>query len=277
MYIFQKLKNLKEFWKRGGIACVEREIVSVGQELQGRRIVVTGGSNGLGLAMARRFAQEGASVVITGRNTVRLNGARDSIGRDNVYLLEWDVRDISIVEKRIEECSHMLGGPIDIFVNNAGIAKREAPEVVTEEIWDDVLSTDLKGSVFISKALCRRWREANHHGVLLNISSFAGVRGVVDAYGVAKTALIQLTSGLAREYAPYGIRINAIAPGVIVGTNVNAIQRSISSDGNLFCASYPARRFGVPSEIADVALFLVSDRSSYIYGQTIVVDGGATL
>ena len=112
--------------------------------------------------------------------------------------------------------------------------------------------------------------------MLLNVASNAGVRNVVDAYGASKSAFISLTAGWAKEYAKYGIRINAIAPGVIVGTNINKLQRSISVEDNLY-SSFPAKRYGVPDEIAEVALFLGSDMSSYIYGQTIIVDGGATL
>lgn len=275
--IINKFRNLREYLRKGGIAKVERINVSQGELLKGRRVVITGGSSGIGLSIAKRFLDEGAMVVITGRSEKRLEDAKREINNDNLYTLVWDIDNTTIANIKILECEKILDGCIDIFVNNAGISRRQKPGHLTRDVWASVLSTNLTGNVFVAQYVCQKWKNANFRGVMLNIASNAGLEPVVDAYGVSKSSLIQLTRGWAKEYGQCGIRINAIAPGVIVGTNINTIQRSISPEDNLFSRWYPARRFGTPLEIAEIALFLVSDMSSYIYGQTIVADGGATL
>lgn len=269
------LRNLREYLRRGGHARIDVVKVPAGESLRGRRVIVTGGSSGIGLAIARRCVEEGAKVVITGRDEGKLSRAKACT--KNIEILVWDVSKVSEAEEKIQEAERLLDGRIDAFVNNAGISIRQAASALTSDVWDAVLGINLSGAIFAAKAICTRWIRQGRNGVLVNISSSAGIEPVVDAYGVSKTALIQVTRGWAREYASKGIRINAIAPGVIVGTEVNKLQRSISVDGNLHCSAYPAGRFGVPLEIAEVALFLLSDKSSYVYGQTIVCDGGATL
>lgn len=274
--IINKFRNLREYLRKGGIAKVERINVSQGELLKGRRVVITGGSSGIGLSIAKRFLDEGAMVVITGRSEKRLEDAKREINNDNLYTLVWDIGNTTIANIKVLECERVLDGCIDVFVNNAGISSRQTPFSLTKDAWQSVVDVNLTGNVFVGKEICNRWVNVKRNGVMLNVASNAGVRNVVDAYGASKSAFISLTAGWAKEYAKYGIRINAIAPGVIVGTNINKLQRSISVEDNLY-SSFPAKRYGVPDEIAEVALFLGSDMSSYIYGQTIIVDGGATL
>lgn len=275
--LISMLKNLRMFIQKGGAVRVEKIKVPAGQLMRGRRVLITGGGSGIGFAIAKRCLDEGAAVLITGRDELKLRGAKESLGSDFIKTLSWDVDDIKTVNDKIAEAECLLGGPIDAFVNNAGVSDRQEPASLTEAVWERILKTNLTGSMFVAQAICQRWIKRGRGGVILNMASTAGVKSVVDAYGASKTAMIQLTRGWSAYYAPKGIRINAIAPGVIVGTEINKLQRSISPDGNLYCSSYPAGRFGVPSEVAEVALFLLSDRSSYVYGQTIVCDGGATL
>lgn len=276
-WLISKIKNLRQFLRRGGEARVDFIRVPVGESMNGRRVVITGGGSGIGLAIARRCLEEGAQILITGRNEKKLLSAKESLGSECVKVLVWDVSDVDSVDDKLQEAECALGGTIDAFVNNAGISNRQDPASLTKDVWDGIIKTNLTGAIFASQAMCRRWAMQGCGGVLLNVTSTAGVQAVIDAYGTSKTAMIQLTRGWAKYWAPKGIRINSMAPGVIVGTEINRLQRSISPDDNLFCASYPAGRFGVPSEIAEVALFLLSDKSSYVYGQTIVCDGGATL
>ncbi len=271
------LKNLKMFIQKGGAVRLEKIRVPVGESMRGRRVLITGGGSGIGFAIAKRCLDEGAVVLITGRDAQKLQAAKKSLGSDFVKAMAWDVSDIKTIKDKIVEAECLLGGPIDAFVNNAGVSDRQDPASLTEAAWERILKINLTGSMFVAQAICQQWVKHSRGGVLLNMASTAGVKSVVDAYGASKTAMIQLTRGWSAYYAPKGIRINAIAPGVIVGTEINKLQRSISPDGNLYCSSYPVGRFGVPSEVAEVALFLLSDRSSYVYGQTIVCDGGATL
>lgn len=275
--IISNIKNLRMFLRQGGVARVNTLKMPVSEEMSGRRVVITGGGSGIGFAIAKRCLEAGAEVLISGRDVGKLDKAKVSLGCGKVETLVWDVGDVDSCAAKLQEAEDMLGGAIDAFVNNAGISNRQNPSTLTKDVWGSVLATNLTGATFVAQAMCERWVRQGCGGVLLNVASTAGVQSVVDAYGTSKTALIQLTRGWAKYYAPRGIRINAVAPGVIVGTEINKLQRSISAAGNLHCASYPAGRFGVPSEIAEVALFLLSDRSSYVYGQTIVCDGGATL
>ena len=272
-----KLRNLREFLRRGGMASVTVLKVPKGEILKGRRILVTGGSSGIGLAIAKRCIEEGGCVVIAGRNSANLEKAEDAVASASLKVMPWDVSNTDAADTKIREAEGILGGPIDVFVNNAGISSRQSLPTLTREVWDSILGVNLTGAVFAARAICERWVSIGRKGVLLNVASNTGIQLVVDGYGTSKTALIQLTRGFASTYADKGIRINCIAPGVIVGTKINKLQRSISADGNLYCDAYPSKRFGVPSEIAEIALFLVSDQSASIYGQTIVCDGGATL
>lgn len=276
-WLISKIKNLRQFLQRGGVARVDSIRVPVGESMNGRRVVITGGGSGIGLTIASRCLEEGAQILITGRDEKKLLSAKESLGSECVKVLVWDVSDVNSVDDKLQEAERALGGAIDAFVNNAGISNRQDPATLTKDVWDGILKINLTGAIFAAQAMCRRWALQGRGGVLLNVTSTAGVQAVLDAYGTSKTAMIQLTRGWAKYWAPKGIRINSIAPGVIVGTEINRLQRSISPDDNLFCASYPAGRFGVPAEIAEVALFLLSDKSSYVYGQTIVCDGGATL
>ena len=271
------VKHLREYIKRGGEVHFECSFVSCGQELKDRRILITGGSSGIGLAIAKRCLHEGAGVLITGRNLDKLKIAQRELATDKVHIMQWDINDVVSVDKNIKQAESILGGELDILVNNAGVSNRQTPEMLTLDAWKRIIDINLTGTLFVMKGMCDRWARSQRHGVILNIGSTAGVALAVDAYGASKSALMQLTRGWAKFYAPKGIRINALAPGVIVGTDINALQRSISTVGNLYCESYPSRRFGVPEEVAESALFLISDRSAYMFGQTLVLDGGATL
>lgn len=196
---------------------------------------------------------------------------------DNAHYMPWDVCSIAANSELIAKAEEKLGGPVDILVNNAGISTREGRGALTLTVWEKIIKTNLTASTFMMQGYCEYAKAKALKGVVLNIASFAGIRMVCDAYGASKAALIKLTEGFAKNYAPLNIRINAIAPGVIVGTNLNKLQREISSDGNIMCNGLPSGRFGVPAEIAEAAVFLISDESSYIYGQTLVCDGGGTL
>ena len=142
---------------------------------------------------------------------------------------------------------------------------------------NNTLNINLKGPVFITQALVNLIVCCDRGGVVLNISSFAGIFAAYDAYSGSKCALNSFTAGLAKKVAKQKIRINNIAPGVIVGTDINRPQSKIAASEDLSCDWIPAGRYGTPAEIAEVALFLISDASSYIYGQTIVVDGGGAI
>ena len=275
--IISKIRNFREYMRRGGIVKVVSVQVATGERLKGKRILITGGGSGIGLAIARRCVQEAGAVMIVGRSQERLQAAVKLLESDNAHYMPWDVCSIAANSELIAKAEEKLGGPVDILVNNAGISNREGRGALTLTVWEKIIKTNLTASTFMMQGYCEYAKDKALKGVVLNIASFAGIRMVCDAYGASKAALIKLTEGFAKNYAPFNIRINAIAPGVIVGTNLNKLQREISSDGNIMCNGLPSGRFGVPAEIAEAAVFLISDESSYIYGQTLVCDGGGTL
>lgn len=275
--IISKIRNFREYMRRGGIVKVVSVQVATGERLKGKRILITGGGSGIGLAIARRCVQEAGAVMIVGRSQERLQAAVKLLESDNAHCMPWDVCSIATNSELIAKAEEKLGGPVDILVNNAGISNREGRGALTLTVWEKIIKTNLTASTFMMQGYCEYAKAKALKGVVLNIASFAGIRMVCDAYGASKAALIKLTEGFAKNYAPFNIRINAIAPGVIVGTNLNKLQREISSDGNIMCNGFPSGRFGVPAEIAEAAVFLISDESSYIYGQTLVCDGGGTL
>lgn len=256
---------------------VDKVAILRGEVLVGKTVFITGGSVGLGFAMARKFIDEGAYVIISGRDEDRLIAAVAKLESPRVHYIVWDVTDVRGVDGHILKLQELAPNGIDVLVNNAGVANREKFGALTDENWDRVFETNLKGLVFITQAIVNRWLKTSKSGVVLNIVSFAAFEHNEDAYSLSKSALVALTRGLGRKYAGHGIRVNAIAPGVIVGTEVNPIQRSIDPSGNLSCDWIPVGRYGVPEEVAELAAFLISDASAYVFGQTIVADGAASL
>lgn len=268
---------LRQCWIRGGYTKVALSSTSRGSTLNGKNILVTGGSAGIGLAIARKCIAEGARVIITGRDTDRLNDALQSLNSPHATSLVWDISDISIAEGKMLECESIFGCKVDILVNNAGIlgGYREINDL-SEERWDLIINTNLKGLVFLTKYMVNRWTSSRHPGKIINISSMRGMLGVKDGpYGISKWGLNGLTEGLGKTLAPRGIIVNGIAPGII---NTDSISISgIDSNKNVFLEGIPIRRIGLPEEIAELAVFLMSDSANYIVGQTIVCDGGYTL
>ena len=245
--------------------------------LKGKNILVTGGSSGIGLAIAVKCIRCGANVLITGRDAGKLEAAKagDSTGR--LKTMAWDVENEGELAAKIEEALSAFSGTLDILVNNAGISIREGFGGLTSEVWTHIMKINLQAPVFISQQIANKWICEKHHGVILNISSMAGEEPAFDAYGASKCALASMTRGMARTLAPHGIRVNAIAPGVVIGTNLREVQRSIKPDGNVYCGWIPLKRYGVPDEIAELAAFAISERSAYISGDLIRCDGAGAI
>ncbi|WP_459662488.1 SDR family NAD(P)-dependent oxidoreductase [Novosphingobium sp. 11B] len=242
--------------------------------LAGKRILVTGGSLGIGFAIARRYIASGASVVITGRNEVDLRKAIDSVGSDRLHWLRWDVADVTASDKNLSEVETILGGPIDILVNNAGILIGESFPNVSESGWDRVYAVNSKGLFFLTQSVAKRWLRTpinDRVRKIINISSTSGFTPGAYPYRMTKWDVVGMTKGLALNLAPHNIVVNGLAPGRTAGRMLG-----IGND-NVFDAEIPVGRAGLPEEIAELALFLASDTSNYITGQTIICDGGMTL
>jgi len=247
-------------------------------ELSGKSALVTGGGSGLGRAIAQTFAAAGAGVMIAGRRKEPLEEtAAAHPGR--IHCVAGDVTREPDRQRIVAESERALGG-LDILVNCAGILESGTLEGTSLEAWDRAMDINVR-SVFALTRLALPALLARR-GCILNLSSVAGLRpypGVL-AYCVSKAAVDQMTRCLAVELAPRGVRVNALNPGVVV-TNLHLAGGMGQSDYEAFLergkATHPLGRVGQPDDVAAIALFLASDRASWITGGTFSVDGGRAL
>lgn len=269
------LKSLKSAIKYGGFQQANISYVSYGDVLKGKTMLITGGSRGIGLSIAKKFVEHGAKVVITGRKE-NISEAIISQLQNKAYYFRWDVSDVSNIDCRVKTIEHEIGSEIDILINNAGIyAATQFPQC-TESDWDKVYDTNSKGCFFLCQYFCNRWSASKDYKVrkIINISSQGGFVGANNAYRMTKWDLRGLTKFLGVEMSKYGIIVNGIAPGLIL----TDMQEEFKKQGdNIFTYLNPACRLAYPEEIAELALFLAGDSSNYIIGQTICCDGGYTL
>lgn len=242
--------------------------------LKGRTAVITGGTSGIGFAIAKLFLASGASVCITGRNEDRLRKAcadlQNSSIDGKVFYSALDNKDVSTFPIKVEQIITQTG-KIDILVNNAGVLGANFPNAQEEE-YDVVLDTNLKGVFFLSQLIGKYMKENNIHGNILNIASSSSLRPAASAYTISKWGLRGLTLGLAKSLAPYGIVVNGVAPGP------TATPMLIKGDrANITHEKIPAGRYAMPEEIANMALFLVSDMGRMVLGDIVYMTGGAGL
>lgn len=237
--------------------------------LNGKRIIVTGASRGIGKAIAQRLIDEGAKVIITGRNEESLKRCGEELGCKYLIL---DMLDISSFDCFIENADSELGG-LDCLVNNAGVSLHENSFFdVTEETFDVQVNTNFKGPLFLTQAFLRKLRRNNRRGNVLFISSETGITMDIRPYGYTKAAINSMVQGLAYVFAKDNIRINAIAPG-ITATEMTGF----SAEENLFCQSNMTDRVYLPEEIAETACYLLSDISGCISGQIIACNNGRSI
>lgn len=254
-------------------------------ELQGKVALVTGGSKGIGLAIARRFANEGARVGIVSRSAENLAQARDVLAAEGlkVHTATADLSDPEQAEQAVAQIEAALG-PVDILVNSAGAARRAEPEDLDPARWRAALDAKFFPYIHTQYAVLQRLGARAAPGAIVNIIGTGGKQPTRThlAGGSANAALMLSTVGLAAHYARQGIRINAINPGFTLTERVHqfieleAKRQGISEADALKQseAEIPLGRFGRPDEVAEVALFLASERASYVVGAVIPMNGG---
>lgn len=240
----------------------------------GNVVFITGGTRGIGRAIVQGFVNKGSSVLFTYRNGAAEAVELESELREQGFTakaFELDVTDhawtISVIEKAVEEF-----GAIDVLVNNAGITEDSFLMMMQESSWDNVIDTNLKGAFNCCKAVLP-YMIARKSGAIINISSVSGLYGISGQtnYSASKAGLIGFTRALSREVAGKNIRVNAVAPGYI---NTEMVRKVPERVRRHFVDKISCGRFGEADEVAKVVAFLVSSDANYIYGQTIIVDGG---
>ena len=243
-----------------------------------KRILVTGGGSGLGLAMARRFAELGAELVICGRRTEMLEAAAARIRAEcaaNVSAVSCDIRDAAAVDAMLE--SIWRDGPLDVLVNNAAATFIAQTEHLSPRAADAILAPTLHGALYCTLGTGKRWIDTGHKGVVLSILSTSTITGRAFTVpsAMAKSAVLAMTKSLAVEWGPKGIRTVAIAPGSFPTAGASGQLRPEGRDDG--AARSPLGRVGEHRELADLASFLISDQAGYINGEMVVQDGGAHL
>ncbi len=244
--------------------------------LKDKVVIVTGGSRGIGLALVRRLLAEGAKVAFTGTRQESLDKAiaalGDSAANAKGYVL--DVAQSAACEAMVKQVITDLGA-VHVLVNNAGITKDTLMMRMKEEDWDSVIDTNLKGAFNCLKAVTRpmmgqRW------GRIINISSVVGLMGNAGQvnYAASKAGMLGMTKAAAKELASRNITVNAIAPGFIASDMTEVIAEDAKK---AYLSAIPLNRFGTGDEIASAVVFLASDDSAYITGQTLNVDGGMVM
>ena len=245
--------------------------------LEGQVAIVTGGGTGIGRGIALEFAKAGADVVVASRKLANLEKVAEEVralGRRSLAV-QTDISRKTDVDNLVQKVMGEFGA-IDILVNNAAVLGKFSLLEAPEDEWDRVIDTNLKGYYLCCQAVGKRMVERKG-GNIINIASTAAFEGG-GSYNISKAGVVNFTRGLARELGRYNIRVNAIAPGWVITDMAKYIMREdperLRREAE---ATIPLGRMAEPSDIASVALFLASDASSLITGQTIVVDGGLKL
>jgi NAD(P)-dependent dehydrogenase (short-subunit alcohol dehydrogenase family) len=249
------------------------------QHSEGKKIIVTGASSGIGRATAELFLKEGAKVTLVARREGELKQLAQSANGAKAFVIAADLTDEKQSEGCVERAVELMGG-LDVLINAAGILKGGRIEDTTLELWDEMMNINLRSIFHLMKLAAAHLERSG--GNIVNVSSVTGPRSFpgVLAYCVSKAALDQLTRCAALELAAKGIRVNAVNPGVVV----SELHRSGGMNEEAYTAflehsktTHPLGRVGEPHEIADLIYFLASERASWITGATVSIDGGRAL
>jgi 2-deoxy-D-gluconate 3-dehydrogenase len=244
--------------------------------LKGKSGIVTGGGTGLGKGMAAALVQAGAEVLIVGRRKEVLEATAKELSAFGgpVVPFSADVTKMDEIPKIVDKALQTFG-KIDFLINNAGTIRRAPCEDYSEADWDLLMQTNLKGPFFLAQAVGRTMIAAKRPGAIVNTSSLIAYIGgkTIPAYAASKGGLNQVTKSLANDWAKYGIRVNAIAPGYFVTDVTEALRKNKERNAEIL-HHIPMGRWGNPEDLGGAAVFLVSDGSGYVTGQTFIVDGG---
>lgn len=246
-------------------------------EFGGKSVIVTGGTSGIGLATAVLFARSGANVILTGKNREKgLKALKQVKGKGGVEFFKGNVSIDADAEKLISLAERKHGG-LDVLVNNAGVYLAKKIDETSEEEWDWIMNTNLKGVYMVSRRSIAGLRKS--HGCIVNVASVSGIVGVRNeaAYCASKGGVIQLTKAMALDYAADGIRVNAVCPGDVetpmMWEALNRVEdRNMAVEKDK--ALHPLGRFGKAEEVGRLILYLASEDAAFITGSAVSIDGG---
>ncbi|MGX9757323.1 elongation factor P 5-aminopentanone reductase [Clostridioides difficile] len=239
-----------------------------------KTVLVTGGSRGIGKALSKTFAKDGYNVLINFNKSENEAKELYTVLEEkgfSVKLFKADISNREEVENMIDYCIKEFGG-LDVLINNAGISQDKLFTDITDEDWDNMMNINLKGSFYCSQ-IALKYMISEKKGNIINISSIWGISGASCEvhYSISKAGIIGMTKALAKEVAPSNIRVNSIAPGVI---NTDMLSEYNEDEIDVLVEETPLMRLGTPEDIANCAIFLASDKSSFITGQVISPNGG---
>ena len=253
--------------------------------LEGKVAIITGGGVGIGASIAKGYIAEGAKVVITGRRKEKLEEFVAQFPADCIAFYAGDITKVEDAEAMVETAVAKFG-KLNILVNNAGIDPAGTVTDIPIQQWHDIINTNLTGTFYMTRFAIPKMLEAGG-GSIINVASLAGVRAIpaMPAYSTTKAGLQGFTNAVALDYGPKGIRVNMISPGATATDMLkNSMQGLAKSQGTdiygalgLLTQFTPLKRACEPDEIAPAAIFFGSDESSYITGQNLLIDGGATV
>ncbi|OBZ93375.1 oxidoreductase [Pararhizobium polonicum] len=244
-------------------------------EFKGRKVIVTGASGIIGGWIAEAFACEGAQLCLTDRDAGKLEAKRATLSGAGHLAIAADLTDAGSIAALADKVAEMWGAP-DILVNNAGIYPSGFLLDISIDDWDDIMGVNLRAPFLLSQLFAKQMIAAGKAGSIVNISSGAArkMRTTVVPYCTSKTALDRLTKGFALELAEYGIRVNAVEPGFVAGSDVSTLaQEHIDT----VTASIPLGRTSSAPDVASAVLFVTSSSGSYMTGATLTVDGGNSI
>lgn len=271
------IKNLLKYIKSGGVVLIQFDKVSPGKRFEGKCVLVTGGSSGIGFETAREYLAEGAEVIITGRHESALKEAKEKLSSDKLHTIVWDVSDIKSIPQKMQEADRLLDGKnIDYFINNAGVYIPENLKEYDESTYDLIMATNTKGLFFMCQAEKKYFIDNSIRGKIINVCSARSLISGCDPYSISKWGAMCITKGLAKELIQYGIIVNGVAPGIVL-TNISDWSKKQNINDNAYTQSHPTGRYTLVEEIAGMILYLSSDLGSNIVGEIVPIDGGWTL